>query len=226
MYVLNTKNYESATKDGEREFKHLLVYFYAPWCGHCKAFTPEYVKAAQILREKDSEIKLAKVEGPEEEALLEQNHVTGYPTLFFYREGLPPIKYTGGRMANEIAGWVEKKIGPAAAELADADAVKEFVSDNEVAVVGFFKDPKSKEAKKYLDVVRDFEAYPCGIVSDEKAFEANEAKDGQVVLFKQFDERKAVYEGAIGAEQLIVTYSLSLKYIEEHLNFENLCLML
>ncbi len=134
----------------------------------------------QILREKDSEIKFGKVNGPEEEELLEKMHVTGYPTLFFYREGLEPIKYTGGRMANEIAGWVEKKTGPPAVPLADAAAVKEFVDDAEVAVVGFFKDQDSKEAKAYLETVRDFEDYPCGITSDEEAFTAREAKDGEV----------------------------------------------
>ena len=54
----------------------------------------EYVKAAQILKEEDSTIKLAKVDGPEETALLEKMHVTGYPTIFFYRDG-EPIKYGG-----------------------------------------------------------------------------------------------------------------------------------
>ncbi len=57
-------------------------------------FFAEYVKAAQILKEEDSTIKLAKVDGPEESALLEKMHVTGYPTIFFYRDG-EPIKYGG-----------------------------------------------------------------------------------------------------------------------------------
>ncbi len=202
--MLNSKNYEKATGEG-RSFKHLLVYFYAPWCGHCKAFTPEYVKAAQILREKDSEIKLAKVEGPEEEDLLKKMHVEGYPTLFYYREGLEePLKYTGGRMANEIVGWVEKKVGPPATPLEDAAAVKDFIADAEVAVVAFFKDRESDNARRYLDAVRDFEDYPCGITSDEEAFKAQEAKDGQVVLFKKFDERRAVLEGGIAKTNLLV----------------------
>ena len=60
----------------------------------------------------------------------------------------------------------------------------------------------SEAAKKYKSAVRDFEDYPCAITSDKAAMEKQGAKDGEVVLFKNFDERRAVYEGAINAEKL------------------------
>ena len=65
----------------------------------------EIVKAGQQLLEKDSNIKMAKVEGPENPGLLKRMNVTGYPTLFYYRnaddatlrteEMYQPIKYEG-----------------------------------------------------------------------------------------------------------------------------------
>ena len=60
----------------------------------------------------------------------------------------------------------------------------------------------SEAAKKYKSAVRDFEDYPCAITSDKAAMEKQGAKDGEVVLFKIFDERRAVYEGAIDTEKL------------------------
>ena len=79
------------------------------------------------------------------------------------------IDYGGGRMANEMVEWVEKKIGPEATILESTEEVKDFIHDSEVAVVGFFSDPDSDLAKAYKKAVKDYEEYPCGITSDMAA---------------------------------------------------------
>ena len=62
------------------------------------------------MAEKDSPIKLGKVDATEESALAEKFEVRGYPTLKFFKNG-KPMEYGGGRTADTIVNWVEKKTG-------------------------------------------------------------------------------------------------------------------
>merc|ERR1711962_431752 len=197
VLVLTEKNFDDAIK--EHEF--LLVEFYAPWCGHCKALAPEYAKAAGVLAEKESKIMLGRVDATEEGKLAEKLEVRGYPTLKFFRNG-KPVEYSGGRTADTIVTWLEKKTGPPALDLADAEAAKKFVADNKVAVIGFFKDQTTAEAKAFLEVAATLDDYKFGISgADDVASEYS--VDGQkVVLFKQFDEGKNEFEGDYEVEAL------------------------
>ena len=155
---------------------------------------PEYAKAAKILAERESNVKLAKVDATEESELAEQFQVRGYPTLKFFRSG-SPIEYNGGRTADDIVAWLGKKTGPAAKELESVEAAEEFLKENNVAVIGFFGDRESAEAKVFLATANAVDDYPFGITSNEDVYKKYEASCGKVILFKHFDDGKAVFEG-------------------------------
>jgi len=194
VLVLTEDNFQEAVDSNE----FLLVEFYAPWCGHCKSLAPEYAKAATALAEKDSPIKLGKVDATEHSKIAEQFEVRGYPTMKFFKAG-KDTEYNGGRTAETIVSWLEKKTGPAARALATVEEAAAFIADNSIAVIGFFEDAESDDAKAFLAAAAALDDYPFAITS-EAAVIAEHKKDSSVTIFKNFDEGRAELEGAVSEE--------------------------
>ncbi|OWF49324.1 DnaJ-like subfamily C member 10 [Mizuhopecten yessoensis] len=59
-----------------------IVDFYAPWCGPCQVFKPEFEKIAETL---DGRVKAGKVNCDEDRYLCQQAGVSAYPTVRFYK---------------------------------------------------------------------------------------------------------------------------------------------
>merc|ERR1711902_350677 len=184
--VLNVENLDEVIEGNE----FVLVEFYAPWCGHCKALAPEYAKAAGILAEKESKIVLAKVDATEEGAVAEKFEVRGYPTLKFFKNG-KPTEYGGGRTADTIVNWVEKKTGPPAKALAGAEEAKAFIEGKTVAVIGCFKDETTDGGKAFLGAASSMDDLPFGITGDEAVCSEFGVTGEGVVMVKTFDDGKA-----------------------------------
>lgn len=183
VLVLTADNFDEALKAN----KYLLVEFYAPWCGHCKALAPEYAKAAGTLKGESSEIRLAKVDATVHSALGERFKVRGYPTIKFFIDQTP-IDYSGGRTADEIVAWLKKKSGPAAVTLATVADLKKLQDGNEVAIVGLFKSLDSAEAVAFQNVAKVIDSVAFGISSEQVVFDELKAKPDTVILLKKFDE--------------------------------------
>jgi len=64
--------------------KDVLVEFYAPWCGHCKALTPVYKELAKHYR-LDEGISICKMDATQHEH--RSADVKSYPTIKFYPKG-------------------------------------------------------------------------------------------------------------------------------------------
>ncbi|KAM9826957.1 protein disulfide-isomerase A4 [Neosynchiropus ocellatus] len=89
----------------------VLVEFYAPWCGHCKQFAPEYEKIAQELKENDPPIPVAKVDATEAKAVAGRFDVSGYPTIKILKNG-EPVDYDGARTQEAIVAKVKEVSDP------------------------------------------------------------------------------------------------------------------
>ncbi|XP_015211983.2 protein disulfide-isomerase [Lepisosteus oculatus] len=201
VLVLKKENFEEALK----AHPNMLVEFYAPWCGHCKALAPEYAKAAGMLKATDSDIRLAKVDATEETELAQEFGVRGYPTIKFFKGGdkSSPKEYSAGRQADDIVAWLKKRTGPAATSLTEVTEAETLIADNEVVVIGFFKDAESDDAKTFLKAAEAVDDIPFGITSSDALYAKFEVSKDSVVLFKKFDEGRNAFEGDVTKESLL-----------------------
>lgn len=186
VLVLSESNFAEAIA----AYKHILVEFYAPWCGHCKALKPEYESAAKALKAAGSELRLAKVDATVETQLAEKHEVRGYPTLKFFVEGKPQ-DYKGGRKADEIIAWLKKKTGPAATRLITPADVEKFRAENDVVVIGVFSALDSDKATAFERAAADLDLpFGIGLASDlADAVDVKSATDA-VVLYKTADNER------------------------------------
>ena len=197
VLVLNKNNFEETINNNN----YILVEFYAPGCGLCKALAPEYAKAATLLKEDNSEILLGKVDATEESDLAEKFEVRGYPTLKFFRNG-KPSEYSGGLTAEGLVKWLKKKTGPPVKNLTTGEEATSFRESAPVVVVGFFEDLESSAAKTFLEVAEENDEHPFAIVTNKEVYKTLGAEKDGIVLFKKFDERRNELDGEVTNEAL------------------------
>lgn len=74
VLVLVGKNFEAEVKG-----KNVFVFFYAPWCGHCKSSKPEYEKLKELMARDD--IVIAKFDSTENDVPHKNITIEGFPTF-------------------------------------------------------------------------------------------------------------------------------------------------
>ena len=115
-----------------------LMFFYAPWCGHCNDLHPVFEDAARILHNDEGlDITMGTIDATVTKDLASEYELTGYPTLKFFSNG-EVSDFTGQRTAQSIVSWVKKRSNAHVRSLADAAALEKLKEENEVVVIGFF----------------------------------------------------------------------------------------
>ena len=104
VMLLDGTNFEKEVVQSE---DIILVLFFAPWCGHCKAFSPEYEKAAKALK---GVFKIAAIDASSEKQIGGKYGIRGYPTVkFFGLNKQNPEEYNQARTADAIINFMFDK---------------------------------------------------------------------------------------------------------------------
>ncbi len=97
-------NFAAAVTD---DSKDVVVYFYAPWCGHCKSVDPVINSVAEIFKS-DENTLIAKIDASKNDIYYEGVTIKGYPTFYLFAAGnkTAPLEYTGDRSYLDLVNFI------------------------------------------------------------------------------------------------------------------------
>lgn len=104
--IIVAKNYKEIVIDNDKD---VLVEFYAPWCGHCKALAPKYDELGNLYKsaELSKLVTIAKVDATANDV---PDEIQGFPTIKLFAAGKKdaPIDYSGGRTVEDLVQFIKE----------------------------------------------------------------------------------------------------------------------
>ncbi|CAI0453041.1 unnamed protein product [Linum tenue] len=191
VVVLTDGNFSDFVKDR----KFVLVEFYAPWCGHCQSLAPEYAAAATELKAEE-DVALAKVDATEESELSQEYDVQGFPTLYFFVDGVRK-PYPGQRTKEAIVTWIKKKIGPGIANITTLDDAERILTSESKVALGYLNSlvgPESEELAAASRLEDDVNFYQTVNPDVAKLFHLDvKATRPTLIMIKKEDEKLSYF---------------------------------
>ncbi|OVA18085.1 Thioredoxin [Macleaya cordata] len=191
VVVLKQRNFSKFVKKNP----FVMVEFYAPWCGHCQDFAPEYAAAATELKGK---AVLAKVDATEENELAEKYEIQGFPTVFFFVDGVHRL-YHGQNNKDAIVAWVKKKTGPGIHNITTTKDAERTLNTENKLVMGFLDSLVGPESDALAAAARledDVNFYQTSNPEVAKLFLIDlNAKRPALVLLKNEAEKLSHFNG-------------------------------
>jgi protein disulfide-isomerase A1 len=171
----------------------LMIKFYAPWCGHCKQFAPEYAAAAKKAKEKG--YVLAQVDATVQKSAASKYKIQGFPTIKLLLNG-DTILYEGERKTDAVIAWIDKKVNQKYDTIEEESQISQLKRKSINSIILFTK-PDDKQTlsifEKAMKIRDDFEFY----VFTGKT--PNFIKQTPtIIMYKNYDDEEVVYDGMDG----------------------------
>ncbi|KAH9311853.1 hypothetical protein KI387_026888 [Taxus chinensis] len=104
VLLLSPSNFKAKVLNSERV---IMVEFYAPWCGHCKALAPIWEKTATVLK---GFVTIAALDADAHNSLAQEYGIRGFPTIKVFAPGKSPADYQGARDVKSIAEFAIQQL--------------------------------------------------------------------------------------------------------------------
>jgi putative thioredoxin len=152
---VTTATFESEVLEASKTLP-VVVDFWAPWCGPCRALTPIIEKVA---KEYAGRVKLVKVNSDDNQDVSAAFNIRSIPNVIAFKDGKPAAQFVGAQPEGQIRAFFDKLL-PSASELALARAEALFAAkdiDAAEAVLAKVKDDPDWDAR--VEALRQGIAY-------------------------------------------------------------------
>ena len=183
-----------------REFKYILVLFYDPECPHCQNFMPDYREMATDLKKEN--FIFAKLNAVRYEKIANNYDLEAFPTLILLKNN-EKFVFEGARTRENIENFLKEKTKENFNNLKNKIDFNRLELNNKPILVYFGKDAKVIDELTLAYRVVDNVIFTT---SDSEELIKENIKPGSndnIIIFKQFDERKNIFKGKVTAENII-----------------------
>lgn len=85
----------------------LVVDFWAPWCGPCRAMAPAFEAVARRI---EPRARLVKVNTEENQGLAQRYGIRSIPTLVVFKAGKEAARTSGAMDAGSLENWIRRAL--------------------------------------------------------------------------------------------------------------------
>ena len=102
--TLDAQSFETHTA---RASHPVLVDFWAPWCGPCRAMSPLLDRVAD---ERRAQLQVGKINTDEQQDLALRFGIRSIPTLVLFRDGKEIARRSGSSDFRSLSGWLDESL--------------------------------------------------------------------------------------------------------------------
>jgi thioredoxin 2 len=102
--ILDAQSFETHTARGSQP---VLVDFWAPWCGPCRAMSPVLDRVAD---ERRTELQVGKINTDEQQELAARFGIRSIPTLVLFRGGKEVARRSGSSDFRSLSSWLDESL--------------------------------------------------------------------------------------------------------------------
>lgn len=182
-----------------------VVLFYSPNCKKCLEFHPHFNYIVENIFKDTTEIQFGKVNILKEPEIAEKYQLKGIPAILIFKEKDPDVyeKYTGTKTRLKLERYLRRLINKITSELYTEEQIESSV-DAYDAILVFIGKPTGKQYEIFTKEVSDekyddIHLHHCSL---DFCLKLSGAQVNDVVIFKNFEEKKSILKNGFTQEEL------------------------